>query len=345
VISGLDISLSRLDSWLGAHVAGFSGLRAVEKFDTGQSNPTYRLSAASGDYVLRTKPPGKLLKSAHMVEREYRVMAALAGSDVPVPQVFCLCQADHSPFGRAFFVMAFREGRIFWDPALDGLPRGARAPVYDAMNATLAALHSVDVQAVGLGDFGKPGNYLARQLDRWSRQYRASATQSRPDMDAVILWLADNLPPDDGQVALVHGDFRLDNMIFHPDEPRVVALLDWELSTLGHPLADLAYQCSQLRMAHSGVLRGLGGVDRAAQGLPGEADYVAAYCRRRGLGEIENWQFYLVFSLFRFGAILEGVLRRALDGNASNPETARKYGAVIPDLAAMAVGLMRGRNP
>jgi len=320
-------------------------LREVVKFDTGQSNPTYRLRADSGDYVLRAKPPGTLLRSAHMVEREYRVMAALAGSAVPVPQMFSLCAAENSPFGRAFFVMEFLEGRIFWDPALKCLPKADRSPIYDAMNETLAALHSVNVQAVGLGDFGKPGNYFARQLERWSKQYLAAARDPRDDLLAVMDWLGANLPPDDGQATLVHGDFRLDNMVFHPERAEVVGLLDWELSTLGHPLADLAYQCAQWRMSHSGALRGLGGCDRAALGLPSEAEYVAAYCARRGLDGIANWRFYLVFSLFRFAAILAGVARRADDGNASNPAMARRYAMVIPELAQMAVAMMRGQNP
>ncbi len=342
MIEGLDIAEDVLADWLESHVPGFSGLRSVEKFATGQSNPTYRLRAASGDYVLRAKPPGKLLKSAHMVEREYRVMRALAASEVPVPQVLALAGDEASPIGRAFFVMAHVEGRIFWDPALPGLAADERGAIYDAMNETLAALHSVDVAAAGLSDFGRPGNYFARQVERWSKQYLAAARAPRDDLLAVMRWLAENMPEDDGEAALVHGDFRLDNMIFHPGRAQVVALLDWELSTLGHPLADLAYQCAQWRMSHAGVLRGLGGCDRAALGLPTEEDYVAAYCARRGLERIENWRFYLAFSLFRFAAILEGVVRRAADGNASNPETARAYGRAIPELAEMAADLARG---
>ncbi len=342
MIEGLGITEAALADWLESHVPGFSGLRSVEKFSTGQSNPTYRLRAASGDHVLRAKPPGRLLKSAHMVEREYRVMRALAASEVPVPQVLALAEDDASPIGRAFFVMAHVRGRIFWDPALPGLASDERGALYDAMNETLAALHSVDVAAAGLSDFGRPGNYFARQVERWSTQYLAAARAPRDDLLAVMRWLAENMPHDDGQAALVHGDFRLDNMIFHPERAQVVALLDWELSTLGHPLADLAYQCAQWRMSHSGPLRGLGGLDRAALGLPTEEDYVAAYCARRGLERIDNWRFYLVFSLFRFAAILEGVVRRAADGNASNPETARAYGRAIPELAEMAADLAGG---
>ena len=340
MIEGLEITEENLGAWAEAHVPGFRGLTGVSKFGTGQSNPTYRLAAESGSYVLRAKPPGKLLKSAHMVEREYRVMAALAGTDVAVPRVYALATDEQSPIGRAFFVMEHLEGRIFWDPALPELAKAERAAIYDAMNQTLAALHSVDVGSVGLGDFGKPGNYFARQTERWSAQYRASALEPNPKIERVMDWLAENMVEDDGQVALVHGDFRLDNMIFHPTAPRVIGLLDWELSTLGHPLADLAYQCSQWLLPHNAGMRGLGGLDRRELGLPDEAEYVQAYAKRRGLGGIDNWQFYMVFSLFRIAAILEGVVRRAHDGNASNPETARKYAKAIPVLADMADGFL-----
>ena len=344
MIEGLGISQDRLGEWLTANLAGFEGLKDVSKFATGQSNPTFLIEAESGRYVLRAKPPGKLLKSAHMVEREYRVMAALSGTGVAVPKVLCLAEDDVSPIGRAFFVMEHLDGRIFWDPALPDLDVSDRGPIYDAMNETLAALHSVRPDTVGLADFGKPGNYFARQTERWSGQYRASALAPLPEMERVMDWLAESLPPDDGRVALVHGDFRLDNMIFDPDRPRVIGLLDWELSTLGHPLADLAYQCAQWRLPHDGGMRGLGGCDRKALGLPDEADYVAAYRRRRGLDEIESWPFYLVFSLFRIAAILEGVVRRAHDGNASNPKAGLKYASAIPVLAEMAVSIIDGRD-
>lgn len=340
MIEGLGITQDDLGWWLENHVEGFSGLRKVVKFATGQSNPTYRIEAESGRYVLRAKPPGHLLKSAHLVEREYRVMKALAESGVAVPRVVCLVEDADSPIGRAYFVMEHLEGRIFWDPALPDQERDQRGPIYDAMNATLAALHDVDIDAAGLGDFGKPGNYFARQTERWSGQYRASAHIPLPRIERVMEWLAENLPDDDGQVALVHGDFRLDNMIFAPDAPRVIGLLDWELSTLGHPLADLAYQCAQWRLPHDGGMRGLGGLDRNGLGLPGEAEYVAAYLQRRGLKPVENWPFYLVFSLFRIAAILQGVVRRAEDGNASNPETAQKYAGAIPVLAEMAAEIV-----
>ena len=338
----LGISQDALGVWLEANIAGFRGLEAVEKFPSGQSNPTYLLRAASGKYVLRAKPPGKLLKSAHMVEREYRAMAALAGSDVPVPRVHGLADDAASPIGRAFFVMEYLDGRIFWDPALPDSDPGQRAAVYDAMNAVLARLHDIDPGAVGLEDFGKPGNYFARQTGRWAGQYRASAPAPRREMEWLIGWLEANMPGDDGQVALVHGDFRLDNMVFHPRRAEVIGLLDWELSTLGHPLADLAYQCMQWRLPHGGDMRGLGGLDRAALGLPDEAAYVAAYCARRGREIPDNWPFYLAFSFFRLAAILEGVVARARQGNASNPEKAVQYETAIPVLLALAKDAIEG---
>ena len=336
----LGMSLRALDDYLTKEVEEFEGLGAVSKFATGQSNPTYLLSAASGTYVLRSKPPGKLLPSAHAVDREFRVMKALSGTPVPVPEVLHLAEEDASPSGRTFFVMRFVEGRIFWDPALPDCNNDERAGVYDAMNATLASLHDVDPGTVGLSDFGKPGNYFARQLDRWSKQYRASVDAPAPDMQRIMNWLADNLPVDDGQVSLVHGDWRLDNMIFDPNQPAVAAVLDWELSTLGHPMADLGYQCMQWRLPNHGDMRGLAGVDRAALGIPSEADYLSAYAKRRGLERIDHWPFYLVFAFFRLAAILAGVAARAAAGNASNPETARKYGAAVPILAHMAVAII-----
>ncbi len=326
--------------YLESRIDGFETLRSVRKFDTGQSNPTYLLGADSGEYVLRAKPLGQLLKSAHQVDREFRVMHALADSAVPVPRMYHLAQ-DDNPLGRMFFVMAYLEGRIFWDPTLPGIDRTERQAIYDSMNATLADLHSVDPQAVGLGDFGPPGNYFARQTARWVKQYRASASAPSPAMERLIDWLLANLPEDD-TATLVHGDFRLDNMIIAPDGPRVIAVLDWELATLGHPLADLAYQCMQWRLPHQGGMRGLGGIDRAALGLPTESEYVAAYCARRGIGKIGNWNFCLAFSFFRLAAILQGVVRRAEDGNASNPERARQMAQAIPVLAAMANDLTSG---
>jgi len=336
-----EITAEVLLPWCEAQVPGFRGPMRLEKFSTGQSNPTYRIEAESGTYVLRAKPPGELLKSAHMVEREYRAMAALGPTPVPVPRVFALATDETSPIGRAFFVMEHLKGRIFWDPALPDATNAERSAIYDAMNEALAALHDVDVEAAGLADFGRPGNYFARQTDRWHRQYLASARAPSPEMTFLADWLAARMPEDDGQVSLVHGDYRLDNMIFAPDAPRILGLLDWELATLGHPLADLAYQCMQWRLPNGGNMRGMGGLDRAALGIPTEQAYVAAYAARRGLSGVGDWSFYLVFAFFRLVAILQGVVRRAEDGNASNPEIARSYAAVIPNLAALAVAEAR----
>jgi len=332
-----------LGPYLEASVAGFAGLRNIEKFPTGQSNPTYLLTAGSGRYVLRAKPPGELLRSAHQVDREYRIMQALHATSVPVPEMLHL-SPEASPIGRMFYVMAFVEGRIFFDPALPEIagPR-TRGALYDAMNGTLADLHGVDVAAVGLGDLGRPGSYFERQLQRWTRQYRSSATATVADMERLIAWLERHPAADDGRISLVHGDYRLDNLIFSPDGTEIVAVLDWELSTLGHPHADLAYQCMQWRLPHASGFRGLGGVDRAALGIPSEAEYVAAYCRRRGIDCIAGWTFLLAFSFFRLAAICQGVYRRALDGNASNPERARRYGEAVELLSALAVELI-GRN-
>ncbi|TGQ33877.1 MULTISPECIES: phosphotransferase family protein [unclassified Mesorhizobium] len=340
MIDANTLDQAALASYLEAEIPGFGGLRSIEKFKSGQSNPTYLLTAASGRYVLRAKPPGRLLRSAHQVDREFRVMKALSATAVPVPVMLHL-SGETSPIGRMFYVMDFVDGRIFWDPALPEVSgNDERAAIYDAMNATLAALHDVDVEAAGLGDFGKPGSYFERQFARWTGQYRASETGTVADMDRLIAWLETHLPADDGRVSLVHGDYRLDNMIFAPERPQVLAVLDWELSTLGHPFADIAYQCMQWRLPHSSGFRGLGGIDRAALGLPSEEAYVAAYCRRRGLAGIRNWIFFLAFSFFRFAAICQGVYRRALDGNASNPERAKTYGEAVKLLAGLAVKLL-----
>ena len=333
-----------LAPYLEDHVPGFSGLEAIEKFKSGQSNPTYLLKARSGRYVLRAKPPGILLKSAHQVDREFRVMAALSGAGFPVPKVLHLA-GEESPIGRMFYVMDFVDGRIFWDPALPEISASPeRAAIYDSMNATLAALHGIDIEAAGLGDFGKPGNYFERQLGRWTSQYRASETVAVPDMDRLIAWLESEIPRDNGLTSLVHGDYRLDNMIFASDKPSVLAVLDWELSTLGHPYADLAYQCMQWRLPHASGFRGLGGISRASVGLPSEEDYVADYCRRRNIDGIPNWRFYLAFSFFRLAAICQGVYKRSVDGNASNPEKAKLYGDAVTLLAGLAARLINEKD-
>jgi len=332
---------AKLAAYLSQHIDGFQGPLTATKFSGGQSNPTFRIDAASGTYVLRRQPPGKLLKSAHAVDREFRVYQALADTDVPVPKVYHLCE-DRDVIGSMFYVMECCEGRIFWDAALPEMGSNEeRSAAYDQMNQVLAAIHSVDLAAVGLSDYGKPGNYFERQLSRWTDQYRASETQTIEAMDKLIAWLETHIPADDGRVSLVHGDFRLDNMIFSPDEARIIAVLDWELSTLGHPFADLAYQCMQLRMpANSGNMSGLAGADRASLGIPSEQEYVAKYCERMGIEKIDHWAFYLAFSFFRLAAIAQGVAKRALDGNASNKE-AMKVGAFVAPLAKAALGVIK----
>ncbi len=323
---------AELQAYLASHVPGLDRLDSIEKFSDGQSNPTYKLTSGKRAFVLRAKPPGTLLKSAHAVDREFRVMQALGPTRVPVPEVHHL-SGEETPLGTQFMVMQMVEGRIFWDPALPELDHSARARIYDAMNATLAALHEVEPSTVGLTDYGKPGNYFARQLTRWSGQYTQTATDPLPDTDWLMRWLDSHMVADDGAASIVHGDFRIDNMIFAEDAEEVVALLDWELSTLGHPLADLAYQCMHWRLPHAGHFRGLGGVDRAALGLPDETAYVAAYCARRGMPLPDHWTFYVVFSYFRLLAILQGVLKRGLDGNASNPKDTDRLRGVIALMA------------
>lgn len=335
------IDETALAAYLATHWPGFSGPITAEKFSGGQSNPTFLLTHAGGKAVLRKKPPGQLLKSAHAVDREYRVMKALGGTDVPVPKMRLLCE-DESVIGTAFYVMDFVEGRIFWNPAVPEVDNAGRAAIYDAMNRALCALHTVNVDKVGLADFGKPGNYFARQLTRWTEQYRASELEPIPEMNSLIDWLEKTLPADDGRASLVHGDYRIDNMIFAADRIELLAILDWELSTIGHPFADLAYQCMQWRLPNAGNMRGLAGVDRAALGLPTEKAYVADYARRTGMDPREHWTFYLAFSLFRLGAILQGVVKRAVSGNASNPERAMKMRDSVPLLAKMAKDMIGG---
>ncbi len=337
-MSAFDLDTEKLAAYLEANVEGFKGPLSAEKFAGGQSNPTYLIESPSGRYVLRRKPPGNLLASAHAVDREFRVMKALAPTAVPVPTMRVLCD-DDSVIGSMFYLMDFIEGDIFWNAALPDHSKGQRTAIYDNMNRVLAELHNVDVDAAGLGDYGKPGNYYERQIGRWTKQYRASETERIDDMETMIEWLAANRPEDDGQVCLAHGDFRLDNMMFEKGGTEVVALLDWELSTLGHPFADLAYQCMQWRIASDAAIPGLGDIDRSALGIPTEAEYVQRYCERRGIAAIDNWNFYLVFSFFRLAAILQGVLKRAIDGNASS-QKALDYGAMVKPLAALGVGLI-----
>lgn len=326
-----------LADWLVAGIPGFRGPFELRKFSGGQSNPTYLLEARSGRYVLRRQPPGTLLQSAHAVDREYRVLQALHGGAVPVAEPLALCR-DTSIIGGMFYLMQHVEGRIFWDPALPELEAPARRPIFEEIMRVLAAIHDVDLDAAGLGDFGHPGNYFERQTARWTRQYRAAETARLDAMEYLIDWLPAHLPPDDGRVSLIHGDYRLDNLIFDPVAPAVRAVLDWELSTLGHPLADLAYFCVCLRLPRTGRVKGLAGLPLGELGIPDESELIAAYCARRSMPEIPHWEFYLAFSLFRLAAICQGVLKRALDGNAAS-DRALATGAMAGTLAGMAAAI------
>ena len=318
--------------YLEAHVEGFRGPLAIEKFAGGQSNPTFKLTAGSGVYVLRRQPPGKLLKSAHAVDREFRVISALADTPIPVARAYHLCE-DRDVIGSMFYVMEFCDGRIFWDASIPEVDKSERAAIYDEMTDVLADLHAVDIDAAGLADFGKPGNYFQRQFDRWAGQYRASETRRIEAMETLMASLGNSIPADDGRVALVHGDYRLDNLIFDPQKPKAIALLDWELSTLGHPFADVAYLCMQLRMPQSvGAMSGLRGKDLAALGIPNETEIVDRYCQRAGIDGIENFGYYVAFSFFRLAAIVQGVAKRAEDGNASS-RNAAEVGRFVEPLA------------
>ncbi len=323
-----------LADYLARHIDGFAGPLTSQKFKGGQSNPTYLLSAASGNYVLRRKPPGTLLASAHAVDREFRVLTALAGSDVPVARGLHLC-SDDSVIGSMFYVMSHEPGRIFWDPSLPEIERDRRRDFYGEIVRVMAALHQIDVAAVGLSDFGKPGNYFARQLKRWSEQYRLSEIERIEPMEQLIAWLAEHVPEDDGAVALVHGDWRIDNLIFQSDAPRVRAVVDWELATLGHPLSDLGYFCMALRLPRNPVIPGLMGLHRAALGLPEEGEIVAAYEAASGR-RVENWNFMLAFNFFRLAAIAQGVAKRAQQGNASSAQ-AVETGRMVPAVAALGI--------
>ena len=312
--------VSALERYLRTNIDGFAGPIDVAQFKGGQSNPTFVLTTPGKRYVLRRKPPGQLLPSAHAVDREYRVISALAGTDVPVPRTYCLC-TDDAVIGTMFYVMELVEGRVLWDPLLPGMEPAQRRGIFDEMNRVIAALHRVNYHSLGLETFGKPGNYFGRQIDRWSRQYKASATDTIEAMDRLIEWLPANIPQGE-QSAIVHGDYRLDNMIFHPTEPRVLAVLDWELSTLGHPLADFSYHMMTWRLAPH-EFRGLRGSDFVALGIPDEHEYLASYLRRIGVAtapDLEAWNFYMAYNMFRMAGILQGVKARALAGNAASAQ-------------------------
>jgi aminoglycoside phosphotransferase (APT) family kinase protein len=333
VRAGFAFDEARLAGWMADHVAGFAGPLTVEQFKGGQSNPTYKLVTPGKSYVLRRKPSGALLKGAHAVEREAQVLIGLGKADFPVAHVHALC-TDDDVIGTWFYIMDMVEGRIFWDATIPEVSRDARPAYFDAMNATIAALHNVDFETVGLGDYGRPGNYFERQITRWSKQYFDDAEAGRdPDMDRVIDWLRDNIPAGD-ETAIVHGDFRIDNMIFHPTEPRVLAVLDWELSTLGHPLADFAYHAMMYHMPPY-IVAGLAGADLAALNVPSEEDYIAAYCARTGRDGIPNYRFYTAFNFFRLAAIFHGIKGRVIRGTASSAQAADRARR-FPELAALA---------
>ncbi|NML45656.1 phosphotransferase [Ramlibacter sp. G-1-2-2] len=332
-----------LQAWLEKNLEGFRGPLAVSMFKGGQSNPTYKLDTPGRSYVMRAKPGpvAKLLPSAHAVEREFAVMKGLAGTDVPVPRMDCLCE-DESVIGRAFYVMEFKQGRVLWDQALPEMNTAQRGEIYAEMNRVIAALHTVDFAARGLAGYGKPGNYFERQIGRWTKQYKASTdgagpmSQPIPAMEKLVEWLPAHIPAaarDESKVSIVHGDYRLDNLMFHPAEPRVVAVLDWELSTLGHPLADFSYHCMAWHIPH-GSFRGIGGLDLKALGIPGEDEYMRRYCDRTGLATVADlkadWNFYLAYNMFRIAAILQGIAKRVEAGTASSAQAAASGASARP---------------
>jgi aminoglycoside phosphotransferase (APT) family kinase protein len=320
---------ARLEEWLEQEVEGYCGPLRVEQFRGGQSNPTYKLITPDRAYVLRRKPPGKLLPGAHAVDREYRVISALGRQGFPVARAYGLC-LDEAVIGTPFYVMEMVEGRIFWEADFPQVPREERPAYFDAMNATIAQLHSIDSEAAGLGDYGKPGNYFERQIGRWSKQYLGDVEAGRvPAMDRLVEWLPRNIPGGEEEARIIHGDFRCDNMIFHATEPKVLAVLDWELSTLGHPLADFTYHLMVYRMP-AGVSTGLAGLDLAELNIPSEADYVAAYCRRTGRSGIVDIDFYMAFNMFRLAAIVHGIKGRLVRGTASSGHAAQMAASLEP---------------
>ncbi len=324
---------ARLEAFLRGRIEEFAGPIEVAQFKGGQSNPTYRISAAGRRYALRRKPPGKLLPSAHAVDREFRVIRALHAVGFPVAKPYVLCE-DEAVIGTAFYVMDCVEGRVIWDQTLPGLERAQRAAIWDELNRVIAQLHSIDYRSVGLEDFGRPGNYIERQIARWTKQYRASETARLEAMDNLISWLPQNIPAAAG-TTIVHGDYRLDNTIFHPAEPRILAVLDWELSTLGDPLADFAYHCMSWHIP-PGKYRGFAGLDLEALGIPSEQRYAQAYFRRTGREPVDasTWDYYMAYNLFRIAAILQGITKRVLEGTAAS-EHAREHGSRAPLMAEL----------
>ena len=322
-----------LDAYMRDHVAGYAGPLSVKKFKGGQSNPTYLIVTPTKKYVLRRKPPGKLLPSAHAVDREYKVITALHGIGFPAPRTYCLCE-DDGVIGTMFYIMDMVEGRVLWEPLLPGIEPAMRWKIYETLNDTLARLHMVDYEKIGLGDFGKPGNYFARQISRWSKQYVASVTESIPEMDRLMEWLPENVPQDDS-TSVVHGDYRLDNTILHPTEPKVIAVLDWELSTLGHPLGDFTYSLMQWVMPGQGTGGGTGSIQTAdlkSLGIPTLEQYIAMYCERTNRSGIENLDFYFSYNFFRLAGILQGIAGRVRDGTASS-EHAKQMAQNVRPLA------------
>jgi aminoglycoside phosphotransferase (APT) family kinase protein len=326
-----------LHRWLNKQLPGYEGPLSVEMFKGGQSNPTYKLITPARSYVLRAKPGpvAKLLPSAHAIEREYAVMQGLQGSSVPVPAMLCLCE-DESVIGRAFYIMEFMQGQVLWDQSLPGMTTGERGAIYNEMNRVIAALHTVPFAEKGLANYGKPGNYFERQIGRWSKQYQASITQPIPEMDRLMAWLPAHIPEmarDESMVSIVHGDYRLDNLMFAPGQPKVLAVLDWELSTLGHPLADFSYHCMTWHIP-PGAFRGIGGLDHTALGIPSEADYIALYCERTGLTTPDrlhaDWNFYMAYNMFRIAAILQGIAKRVEAGTASSSQAVSSAAGAKP---------------
>jgi len=333
------LDTEKLSRYLAQHIDGFEGPLSADKFAGGQSNPTYLLTTPSAKYVLRRKPPGQLLRGAHAVDREFKVLSALYPTPLPVAQALHLCD-DDSVIGSMFYVMEYMQGRILWDPTLPEVSKSERTAIYHEMNRVLAELHKVDVDAAGLTDYGKKGEYFPRQTHTWSKNYKASETKHIASMETLIEWLPANMPADDGLYSISHGDYRLDNLMFHAGRPEVIAVLDWELSTIGHPFADLAYQCMQYYIPRGRGLPGLADADLIALGIPSEQEYIDMYCQRMGFQPIANWNFYLAFSLFRLASICQGVVKRAEQGNASS-DKAGEYGDLVSPLANIAVGLIK----